>query len=114
MTMEMANARVNQDIETVKGDVRRVRDDVAGIIHSAKSRSKDSIMEMSDRIKDVMSDFRGKAKDQLREKSEAVKDRGHETIENWRGSIEDRPVTSLLIAFAVGFVFALIIARRRD
>jgi ElaB/YqjD/DUF883 family membrane-anchored ribosome-binding protein len=112
--METDNPKVSQDIETVKGDVRRVRDDLAGIIRSAKSRSKDSVMEMSDRIKDVMSDFRGKAEDKLREKSEAIKDRGHETIENWRGSIEDRPVTSLLIAFATGFVFAFIIARRRD
>ena len=67
--METTNPKVNQDIETVKGDVRRVRDDVAGIIHSAKSRSKDTVMEMSDRIKDVMTDVRGKAKDQFRETS---------------------------------------------
>ena len=70
-------------------------------------------METGGRIRDMMADFRGKAKDQLRDKSEALKDRGYETMENWRGTIEDRPMTSLLIAFAAGFVFAFLMARRR-
>ena len=71
-------------------------------------------MEMGDRIRGMMTDVSGKAKDRFRERSEALKDRGYEAMENWRGSIEDRPVTSLLIAFAAGFVVALFIARRQD
>ena len=58
-------------------------------------------------------DFGSKAKEQVLDKTEALKDRGYEAVENWRGSIEHRPVTSLLIAFAAGAVFAFFIARKQ-
>jgi ElaB/YqjD/DUF883 family membrane-anchored ribosome-binding protein len=112
--METTNSKtVNEDIEALKSDVRRLRDDVAGIVHSAKSRSKDTVMETGSRVREMMADLQGKAKEQFRDKSAAMKDRGHETVENWRGGIERRPLTSLVIAFAVGLVFALSFARRR-
>jgi ElaB/YqjD/DUF883 family membrane-anchored ribosome-binding protein len=120
MTMEPSKQRVNADIEILKQDVRRVREDVVGIVHSAKSRSKDTVMETGDRIRGMMTDLGGKAadikskaKEQVLDKTEALKDRGYEVVENWRGSIEHRPVTALLVAFAAGLVFALFITRRR-
>jgi ElaB/YqjD/DUF883 family membrane-anchored ribosome-binding protein len=120
MTMETSKPKVNADIRILKSDVRRLRDDVAGMIHSAKSRSKDTVMETGDRIRGMMTDLGGKAadfgskaKEQVLDKTEALRDRGYEAVENWRGSIEHRPVTSLLIAFAAGLVFATIITRRR-
>jgi ElaB/YqjD/DUF883 family membrane-anchored ribosome-binding protein len=121
MTMEISKPKVNEDIEILKSDVRRLREDVVGIAHSAKSRSKDTVMETGDRIRGMMTDLGGKAadlgsraKEQVRGKTEALKDRGYEAVENWRGSIEHRPVTSLLVAFAAGLFFALFITRRRD
>jgi ElaB/YqjD/DUF883 family membrane-anchored ribosome-binding protein len=121
MTMEISKPKVNEDIELLKSDVRRLREDVVGIAHSAKSRSKDMVMETGDRIRGMMTDLGGKAadlgsraKEQVLGKTEALKDRGYEAVENWRGSIEHRPMTSLLVAFAAGLFFALFIARRRD
>ncbi len=118
--METSKPKVNEDIEILKHDVRRLRDDVVGIVHSAKSRSKDTVMETGDRIRGMMTDLGGKAadlgskaKDQVLDKTEVLKDRGYEVVENWRGSIEHRPMTSLLVAFAAGLVFAMFITRRR-
>ncbi len=118
--METSKPNVNADVEILKSDVRRLRDDVVGMIHSAKSRSKDKVMETGDRIRGMMTDLGGKAtdlgskaKEQVLDKTEALKDRGYEAVENWRGSIEHRPVTSLLVAFAAGLVFAVFITRRR-
>jgi ElaB/YqjD/DUF883 family membrane-anchored ribosome-binding protein len=111
--MEATNPKVNEDIDALKSDVRRVRADMAGIVHSAKSRSKDTVMEMGGRVRDMMADLRDKTKEQIQDKSEALKDRGHETIENWRGGIEHRPLVSLLIAFAAGLVFAFFVTKRR-
>src|SRR5512143_1141169 len=98
--METSKPKVNEDIEILKRDVRRLRDDVAGIVHFAKSRSKDRVMETGDRIRGMMTDLSGKAtdfgtkaKEQVLDKTEALKDRGYEVVENWRGSIEHRPVT---------------------
>ncbi len=111
--MKMTEEQVKEDIAAVKSDVHRVREDVAGMVHSAKSRSKGTAMEMGDRIRGMMSDLRSKATDRVRNKSEALKDRGYETVENWRGGIERRPITSLLVAFAAGFVVASFISRGR-
>jgi len=111
--MEPTKEQVNEDIEAVKSDVRRVREDVVGMVHSARSRSKGKTMEMGDRIRGMMSDLRGRATEQVRSRSEALKDRGYETVENWRGSIERRPLTSLLVAFAAGFVIASFLSRGR-
>jgi len=112
--METTSPKVNEDVEVLKSDVRKLRADVVGMVHSAKSRSKDTVMKTGDRIRDVMMDLRDRAKDQVRDKSEALKDRSHETMENWRGGIEHRPMTSLLVAFAAGVVFALVVAKIRD
>jgi ElaB/YqjD/DUF883 family membrane-anchored ribosome-binding protein len=114
--METSDPKVNEDIEVLKEDVHKLRDRVVGILHSARSRSRGMAMDTGGRIRGMMSDLRGKAKDttdQLRDKSEVVKDRGYEAVENWRGTIEDRPITSLVIAFAAGLVLALFMARRR-
>jgi ElaB/YqjD/DUF883 family membrane-anchored ribosome-binding protein len=121
MTMETSKPKVNEDVEILKQDVLRLRDDVVGIVHSAKSRSKDTVMETGNRIRGMMTDLGGKAaefgsraKGQVLEKTGALKDRGYEAVENWRGNIEHRPVTSLLIAFAAGLIFATLITRRRS
>lgn len=111
--MEVSKPKVNADIQVLKSDVRRLREDVVGMLHSAKSRSKDTVMETGDRIRGMMTDLGGKAKEQVLDKTEALKDRGYEAVENWRGSIEHRPMTSLLIAFVAGLFFAFFITRRR-
>jgi ElaB/YqjD/DUF883 family membrane-anchored ribosome-binding protein len=111
--MEPTREKVNEDIEAVKDDIRRVRADVAEMIHSAKVRGKDTAMEMGNRIRGMMTDLRSKATDEVRSRSEALKDRGYETMENWRGGIERRPLTALLVAFAAGFAMASFISRGR-
>jgi ElaB/YqjD/DUF883 family membrane-anchored ribosome-binding protein len=101
--MEAINEqRVNKDIEAVREDVRRVREDVAAVIGSARLRTRGTIMEMGNRIRGVMTDIRGR--------SDAWRDRGHETVENWRGDVERRPFSAVLLAFTTGFVIASVIS----
>jgi ElaB/YqjD/DUF883 family membrane-anchored ribosome-binding protein len=111
--MEATNPKVHEDIDALKRDVRRVRDNVVGIVHSAKSRCEDTVMETGGRVREMMADLRDKVKDQVQDKSEALKDRGHETVENWRGGIGHRPLASLLIAFAAGLILAFLVTKRR-
>jgi ElaB/YqjD/DUF883 family membrane-anchored ribosome-binding protein len=111
--MKTTKADINKDVDLLRSDVRRVRADVAGIVHSAKSRSRNTVMETGDRIRGIMADLRDRTKERVRDKSEAVKDRGYETVENWRSGIGHRPLTSLIVAFAAGLVFAAIVNWRR-
>jgi ElaB/YqjD/DUF883 family membrane-anchored ribosome-binding protein len=111
--METANPKVNKDIVVLKGDVHRLRDDVVRLIHSAKSRSKDTVMETGGRVRGIMTDLGGKVKEQVRDKSEVLKDRGHEAMDKWRGGVEHRPLTALMLAFAAGMVLSFVMSRRR-
>jgi ElaB/YqjD/DUF883 family membrane-anchored ribosome-binding protein len=113
LSMNTGKQQVNEDIRILHNDVHRLREDLAGLLRSAKSCSKDTVMETGNRIRGIMTDLGSKAKERLSDKSEALKDRGHEAVETWRGGIEHRPMTSLLIAFAAGAVFAFFVSRRR-
>ena len=70
--METTSPKVNEDVGVLKSDVRRLRADVVGTVHSAKSRSRDTIMRTGNRIRGMMTDLRDRAKDQVRDKSEAL------------------------------------------
>jgi ElaB/YqjD/DUF883 family membrane-anchored ribosome-binding protein len=111
--MDTGKLQINEDIRILRKDVHRLREDVVGLIRSAKSCSKDMVMETGNRIRGMMADLGDRAKERLHDKSEAVKDRGHEAVEVWRGGIEHHPMTSLLIAFAAGAVFAFFVSRKR-
>ena len=83
MNMEVSKPKVNADIQVLKSDVRRLRDDVVGIVHSAKSRSKDTVMETGDRIRGMMTDLGGKASDFGTKAKEQVLDKDRGTERPW-------------------------------
>jgi len=105
--------KIDEDVQMLKSDVRRLREDVVGLLRGARSRSKDMIMGTGDRIRGIMADLGGRAKGQVHGTSQALKDRGHNAVESWRGGIEHRPMTSLLVAFAAGAILALLMTHKR-
>jgi ElaB/YqjD/DUF883 family membrane-anchored ribosome-binding protein len=61
----------------------------------------------------MMTDLQGRARQRLREGSEALKDRGHDVVDRYRGHMQDRPLTTLAVAFVLGVTVALVFLRRR-
>jgi ElaB/YqjD/DUF883 family membrane-anchored ribosome-binding protein len=112
METETTKASVSKDVENLKSDVHKLRKDMAGILDSAASSSRDAIMRSRNRLREAIAELEGKAKDRLRDTSDTLKERGSEKMDNWRARVEDRPVTAITIAFVAGLVFASIFARR--
>jgi ElaB/YqjD/DUF883 family membrane-anchored ribosome-binding protein len=112
--METTEAKVNEDVRALKDDVHRLRGDVVGMIHSVKSHSRNTVMESSERVRGMMSELQDRARQRLREGSDVVRDRGRDVADRWRGSVERRPMTSLMATFVVGMIVGFLIMWRRD
>ncbi len=112
METETTETAVQQDVQSLKGDVQKLRKDMAGILDSAVSSSRDAIMRSRHRLREAIAELEGRAKDQLRDTSATWKERGSEKLGTWRDRVEDRPMTAVTVAFVAGLVFASILARR--
>jgi ElaB/YqjD/DUF883 family membrane-anchored ribosome-binding protein len=112
METETMETTVNQDVRALKADVQKLRKDMAAILDSAVSSSRDAIMRSRHRLREAIAELEGRAKDRLRDTSDTWKERGSARMDTWRGRVEGRPMTAVTIAFVAGLVFASILARR--
>jgi ElaB/YqjD/DUF883 family membrane-anchored ribosome-binding protein len=88
----------------VSDDIAALKDDVASLVRQIKELalreagrfSQDAAETISDRAADLY---------------ETVSDTGRRGADKVTAHIEDKPVTSLLIAFAAGFIFSKIVTR---
>lgn len=90
------SATTDKDMEDLKAQVEALRADLAGISESLKNLGGDAASEGRERIRRAAEQARGKARD---------------TIGALESEIEDRPLTSLLTAFGIGFVLGKLLDR---
>lgn len=90
------SAGTDKDIEELKAQVEALRADLAGISDALKNLGGDAASEGRERIRRAAEQARGKARD---------------TIGALENEIEDRPLTSLLTAFGIGFVLGKLLDR---
>jgi ElaB/YqjD/DUF883 family membrane-anchored ribosome-binding protein len=114
METTKAKIKVDEDIDAVKGDVRRLRDDLTRTVRSVKSRGRNMAMDTRNRIRGIMGGLQDRARQQVRAGSDVIKDRSSDMMEHWRGGITHRPMTSILVAFTIGAVVAFLVRRVRD
>ncbi len=84
---------VNADVDTVKGDLEKLRSDIAALKDSFQSFA-------SDRVRSTISD----AQQRLGQVSEKARTQSRQSLETLSEEIEERPLTSILLAFGVGVI----------
>lgn len=99
---EMASA----DIETVKADIQKLRDDLGDMLGSVGSFSKEKLAETRDRLVAAVDDLQGKAYDRLHGTARTVRDRSHRAVDVSRGAVEQKPLTYVVTAFIAGVILA--------
>lgn len=112
--MKTSNVQVNEDVEALRHDVHRLRDDLVQTVNSLRFRGRNTVMDSRDRMRNMMSDLQDRARERLREGSSVVRDRGHDLADRYRGRLQRRPLTTLLAVFAIGVVVTLALLHRRD
>ena len=99
---EMASA----DIETLKADIQKLRDDLGDMLSSVSSLSKEKLAETRDRLVAAVDDLQGKAYDRLQGTARTVRDRSHRAVDVSRGAVEQKPLTYVVTAFVAGAILA--------
>ena len=86
--------RNNPDIEAIKQDLATLKRDLAALLdHSRDMATSGTAQTLAQQISDQANDL-----------YRQVADRGNRTAQALGQKVEEQPVTSLLLAFSVGFI----------
>ncbi|AEI99977.1 protein of unknown function DUF883 ElaB [Nitrosomonas sp. Is79A3] len=88
----------SKEMEQLKKDLNSLRSDIGSLVTSVK----DLAGKQSDRVVDLAHD----AEKQVRDQTKAA----GESVEKY---IEERPLTSALVAFGSGFVIGMLLSNKR-
>jgi ElaB/YqjD/DUF883 family membrane-anchored ribosome-binding protein len=75
------------DIEILKADIQKLRDDLGDMLGSIGSYSKERLADTRDRLMAAVEDLEGKAYDRLQGTARTVRDRGHRAVDASRGAV---------------------------
>lgn len=99
--------QVNNELDSLRRDVSRLRSDLAGLadalLHAGKSEAEGVGERISEAARERLSD--------LRSAFDSAREMGSNAIEAIEEKVGSRPVTSLVIAFAVGLVIGKVATR---
>jgi len=99
-----SSATIQSDLEALRGDLRRLTEQIADIITSRGSAALDRARS---NIEGVMADATGKRQDAMN----AVREVGDNLLDAIDHSLEKRPYTTLALAAGIGFLLGAM--RRR-
>lgn len=97
----MAEPRIDMDIESLKENVAKLREDLSQMTQTLLEKGKSETEVAKDRLIE-----------ELKIELEAAKVKGKETVETLETQIQEKPLASLLIAFIVGLVLGKLFDRR--
>ncbi len=93
------------DLDTIAADINALKRDLAKALDRFKDTALDSAVEQAQCVADEIGDeVHGLYKDFAK--------RGQKTAKTFGKRIENQPVTSLLIAFSVGYVMSKLMSSR--
>lgn len=100
-TETKAERDLRQDIETLKGDLETLKSDIGTLVQSLKgtasSRAEQELDQVRQRVSRLAGDLQSQGKEQLR---------------SFEAHVEERPLASLAMAFAIGLIFGKMFDRR--
>ncbi|GIL39763.1 DUF883 family protein [Roseiterribacter gracilis] len=92
--------QAKSEFDTVRDDLTKLSDDIANLAASLKEGATDAAREQL-----------AAARDRFERLTDEARTRGEEHLENLAATIEERPLTSVLIAFGVGIVLGRLFDR---
>jgi ElaB/YqjD/DUF883 family membrane-anchored ribosome-binding protein len=91
---------IESEFDTVRDDLTKLSNDIANLAASLKDGATDAAREQL-----------AVARDRFDALTEQARSRGEEQLEGLADAIEDRPLTSVLIAFGVGIILGRLLDR---
>lgn len=88
------------EFDTVRDDLTKLSNDIANLAASLKDGATDTAREQL-----------AAARERFEQLTEEARTRGEEQLESLAATIEERPLTSVLIAFGVGIILGRLLDR---
>jgi ElaB/YqjD/DUF883 family membrane-anchored ribosome-binding protein len=101
------------DIDKIKEDLQRLRDDVSKLLGHVGTYGKGKVGGTRDKVGATAEDLQGRVYSRVQDVTRSVTDRGRQAASASRGKVQERPFTSIAAAFAAGLVLASLFAWKR-
>jgi ElaB/YqjD/DUF883 family membrane-anchored ribosome-binding protein len=99
---------IGDQVEDLRDDLGRLRADVGEMLQALIQGGRGSAGELSDKVSKTAERWLGN----LRQGFGQAGEKGKDALSGVHGQIEERPVASLLVAFAVGIFLGRLLDRR--
>ena len=96
----MTTRNLEAEFDTVKDDLVKLRADIASLTHALKDASSETVQERLASVRERVSAF-----------SDDAKSKGLESIDDLVKHVEEKPLSSILIAFGVGLLAGRLLDR---
>ncbi len=100
------------EVEALKRDLRDLRDDVKSLAESLKEVGKSRVTGARDRLGSILHEIGEQTRQQARDVVDMAKQQGQQAVDSTRRTVGERPLTSLLVAFAGGLILSRFLFRR--
>ncbi|MCE5184771.1 MAG: hypothetical protein LLF76_01430 [Planctomycetaceae bacterium] len=103
--------QLSQDVETFKEDIRQLQKDLAEMLSSAGTYSRETLEEAHLRLHAAIAQLRYQAGQKASSMYESMRNQGAYAVDKSRRTIEQRPLTSIAVAFGAGVLLSWLSSR---
>ena len=107
----MATRNLDQELDTLRGDLGKIRDDIAALTRSLSDTAAAEAKAGGARLNRAAHDAAQTAKERAQHFADSARAQGEEGIAALEQRIEQNPFTSVLVAFGVGLVIGKLLDR---
>ncbi len=110
----MADETKAETADTIKDDIQKLREDIRLLLGHIGTFSKGKWGDTREKLSEAAGSFQDKAYDRLRGTTYGVSDSSRRAVNFSRDSVQERPLTYVVLAFVAGMIFASIFGWRRS
>jgi len=105
----MAEEGLQKELEQLKTDINKLRADLSTIGEGVRKMGTEAVGATQAKVKSVAQD----ALDEFQNKLNEAKSQGQKVVHDLEREIKEKPLTSLAVAFGVGFLLSKLLDRGR-
>jgi ElaB/YqjD/DUF883 family membrane-anchored ribosome-binding protein len=106
MATPTPNETMTSEMDGIKEDIQRLRDDLGALFGDVGFYSKERLADTRDRLSAAIEAIEGRAYGRLQGTSRMMRDRSQRAMDASRQKVEQRPMTYVAAAFAAGVIIA--------